>query len=77
MLPLSSASTGLTMIRLLTDMPAGVLGLEAVGDVEKEDYEKVIVPAVEEAIAREARSGSSTYSGTSSTSTRQGLSGRI
>jgi hypothetical protein len=55
MLPLSSTSTGLTMIRLLTDMPAGVLGLEAVGDVEKEDYEKVIVPAVEEAIAREGK----------------------
>ena len=33
------------MIRLLGDMPAGVLGLEAVDDVEKEDYENVIVPA--------------------------------
>ena len=38
------------MIRILHDMPAGVLGLEAVDDVEKEDYQKVIVPAVEKAI---------------------------
>ena len=43
------------MIRLLRDMPAGVLGLEAVDDVEEEDYEDVIVPAVEEAIARQGR----------------------
>ena len=43
------------MIRLLRDMPAGVLGLEAVDDVEEEDYEDVIVPAVEEAIARHGR----------------------
>ena len=38
------------MIRLLGDMPAGVLGLEAVDDVEKEDYENVIVPAVNQAL---------------------------
>jgi hypothetical protein len=29
------------MIRLLDGMPAGVIGLEAVDDVEKEDYEDV------------------------------------
>ena len=39
------------MIRLLRDMPPGVLGLEAVDDVEKEDYENVIVPAVDAALA--------------------------
>lgn len=39
------------MIRLLNDMPAGVVGLEAVDDVEKEDYENVVVPAVDVAIA--------------------------
>jgi hypothetical protein len=39
------------MIRLLSDMPPGVLGLEAVDDVERKDYESVIVPAVEAAIA--------------------------
>jgi SpoIIAA-like len=43
------------MIRLLADMPAGVLGLEAVEDVEKEDYENVIRPAVEAAIARQGK----------------------
>jgi hypothetical protein len=43
------------MIRLLSDMPAGVLGLEAVDDVEKEDYENVVVPAVEDAIARRGK----------------------
>jgi hypothetical protein len=40
------------MIRLLDDMPAGVLGLEAVDDVEKEDYQKVIVPAIDKALAQ-------------------------
>ena len=43
------------MIRLLRDMPAGVLGLEAVDDVEKEDYENVILPAVEKAIAENGK----------------------
>ncbi len=43
------------MIRLLSDMPAGVLGLEAVDDVEKEDYKNVIVPAVNEAIAQHGK----------------------
>jgi len=39
------------MIRLLTDMPPGVLGFEAIDDVEKEDYENVLVPAIDAAIA--------------------------
>jgi len=39
------------MIRLLRGMPAGVVGLEAIDDVEKEDYENVLVPAVEQALA--------------------------
>ena len=43
------------MIRLLTDMPAGVVGLEAVDDVKKEDYELVIVPAVTAAIAEHGK----------------------
>ena len=43
------------MIRLLRDMPAGVLGLEAVDDVEKEDYENVILPAVNAAIAEHGK----------------------
>lgn len=36
-------------------MPAGVLGLEAVDDVEKEDYQNVIVPAINEAIAQHGK----------------------
>ena len=43
------------MIRLLGDMPAGVLGLEAIDDVEKEDYEAVILPAVNAAIAEHGK----------------------
>jgi hypothetical protein len=35
------------MIRLLSDMPVGVLGVEAVDDVEREDYENVLLPALE------------------------------
>lgn len=38
------------MIRLLKGMPAGVVGLEAIDDVEKEDYENVLVPAIEKAV---------------------------
>lgn len=39
------------MIRLLDDMPPGVLGIEAIDDVEKEDYENVIGPALNAALA--------------------------
>jgi hypothetical protein len=43
------------MIRLLSDMPPGVLGLEAVDDVEREDYANVVAPAVEAAIAEHGK----------------------
>ena len=43
------------MIRILSDMPPGVVGLEAVGDIEKEDYKDVIAPAVEAAIAEHGK----------------------
>lgn len=36
-------------------MPAGVLGLEAIDDVEREDYENVILPAVEQSIAEHGK----------------------
>ena len=39
------------MIRIMDGMPAGVLGLQAIDDVEKEDYRNVVVPAVEAALA--------------------------
>jgi hypothetical protein len=44
-----------TVIRILRDMPPGVLGLEAVDDVEEEDYQDVLVPAVENAIAEHGK----------------------
>lgn len=43
------------MIRMLSDMPPGVLGLEAIDDIERDDYENVIVPAVEAAIAQHGK----------------------
>ena len=43
------------MIRLRSDMPTGVLGLEAIDDVEKEDYENVIVPLIDQAIAEHGK----------------------
>jgi hypothetical protein len=43
------------MIRLRSDLPAGVLGLEAIDDVEKDDYENVLLPAVEAAIAEHGK----------------------
>jgi hypothetical protein len=43
------------MIKLLTGMPPGVLGLEAIDDVEKEDYRDVVVPAIDAAIAEHGK----------------------
>jgi hypothetical protein len=43
------------MLRVLKDMPPAVLGFEAVGDVEPRDYELVLVPAVENAIAEHGK----------------------
>lgn len=43
------------MIKLLRGMPAGVLGLEAVDDVEDEDERNVVIPAIEAAIAEHGK----------------------
>ena len=43
------------MIRLLDGMPPGVLGLEAIDDVEREDYADVLLPAIESAIAEHGK----------------------
>lgn len=40
------------MIELLKDFPGNVVALSASGKVTKEDYEKVVVPAVERALAK-------------------------
>jgi hypothetical protein len=39
------------MIQLIEGAPEGVLAFEAVGEVDSEDYEDVLKPAVEEALA--------------------------
>jgi len=43
------------MIELIEDLPAGVLGLEAKGEVTGEDYERVVIPAVHELREREPK----------------------
>ena len=43
------------MIKLLSGMPPGVLGLEAIDDVEEDDYRDVVVPAIEAAIAEHGK----------------------
>jgi hypothetical protein len=40
------------MIQLLTDLPDGVVGIEAVGHVEADDYTNVVEPAVRAALER-------------------------
>ena len=40
------------MIELLKDFPGNVVALSASGQVTKADYEKVVVPAVERALAQ-------------------------
>lgn len=39
------------MLEAITDLPDGVVGFEAVGEVTADDYEKVLVPAFEAAHA--------------------------
>ena len=38
------------MIERLTDMPAGTLGFRAAGDIEREDYDDVLVPELHRAL---------------------------
>jgi len=39
------------MLEQLTDLPAGVLGFTAVGELHADDYRDVLLPAIERAIA--------------------------
>ena len=41
------------MLQLMKDLPAHVVGIRAVGSVNKEDYEQTFIPAIEK-VAREA-----------------------
>jgi hypothetical protein len=40
------------MLELLTDLPDHVVGVRAVGEVEDDDYEDVLVPAIEDRLSR-------------------------
>ena len=40
------------MLELLPDLPDNVLGIKAIGEVEDDDYEDVLVPAIEERLSR-------------------------
>ena len=40
------------MIEMLSDLPDNVLGVEAKGEVTGGDYEQVLVPEIEERLAR-------------------------
>ena len=39
------------MLRRMTDMPAGTIGFEAVGEVEDDDWERTVEPRLRDAIA--------------------------
>jgi hypothetical protein len=40
------------MIERLTDMPPGTVGLRAAGEIEREDYDEVLMPELHRAIER-------------------------
>jgi hypothetical protein len=39
------------MLRRITDMPAGTIGFEAVGEVEDDDWEETVEPVLRQEIA--------------------------
>jgi hypothetical protein len=41
-----------TMLELISDLPDGVLGITAVGQVDDDDYENVLIPAIEDQLSR-------------------------
>ena len=41
------------MIRILNDLPENVLGVEVIGTVTDDDYEKVLVPAIQNMRSRD------------------------
>ena len=45
------------MIELIAGLPEGVVGVEAKGEVTAEDYERVLIPAVEEALEAHEKIG--------------------
>jgi hypothetical protein len=49
------SSGGCTMIEKIPDLPANVLGFSATGTVTANDYESVIIPAVDEVFSRQGK----------------------
>jgi len=43
------------MLKLISDLPSDVLGVEAIGEITSEDYESVLVPAIEERFSRQRK----------------------
>lgn len=41
------------MLQFINDLPDDVLGIRAIGDVTKEDYEKVLVPRIDELVKKQ------------------------
>ena len=40
------------MLKLLNDLPDNVIGVRAIGEVDDDDYEEVLVPTIEDRLAR-------------------------
>ena len=40
------------MLELLSDLPDNVIGVRAIGEVDDDDYEDVLVPAIEDRLTR-------------------------
>ncbi len=43
------------MIELMPDLPEHVVGLSAIGEITGEDYEQILIPAIEERIKRHGK----------------------
>ena len=41
------------MLQFIKDLPDHVVGIRATGEVDKEDYEKVLIPRMEELVRRQ------------------------
>jgi hypothetical protein len=48
------------VIERLTDMPTGTVGFRAAGEIEREDYDEVLVPELNRALEPAAGCGRST-----------------
>ena len=64
------------MIEILKNFPDNVIALSCEGQVTKEDYEGILVPAILKRSSGTTRSGSSTRSLRISPATTQALSGK-